>query len=149
MTVTSVRKLAEIAKSIGQGADPRQTIIDSIGQKEIDDYEPAANLILIGTYARSDVTKSGLFLGGDRTRQEDRFQGKVGLVLKMGPAVNHPSRPMVFATPLKVGDWITYRASDALEFFFVDPKKPLDGTSARLLEDGLVMSRIVNPEAIY
>ena len=149
MTVTSVRKLSEIAQSIGEGADARQAIINSIGQKQIDAYEPAANLILIGTYVRSDKTKSGLILGGDRTRAEDRFQGKVGLVLKVGPSVNSPDRPKVFAEPIKVGDWITYRASDALEFFFVDPNRPLDGSSARLIEDGLVMSRVKDPESIY
>lgn len=149
MTVTSVRKLSEIAESIGAGNDPRRAIIEGIGQDLIDEYEPALNLILIGTYIRSDKTKSGLILGGDRTRAEDRFQGKVGLVLKLGPLVNSEQRPKIFDAPIEVGDWITYRPSDALEFFFVDRRSPLDGSSARLIEDGLVMSRVKNPETIF
>jgi hypothetical protein len=50
---------------------------------------------------------------------------------------------------VKPGEWIMYKASDAHEFYFVDEKKPLDGSSARLIEDTLVMGRVVDPERIF
>jgi hypothetical protein len=150
MTVTSVRKLSDLAEAIGRGADPRKAIIDGIGKQLIDDYEPALNLVLVGTYVRSNITESGLYLGGDKTRAEDRFQGKVGLVLKVGPSVNHGKRDKLFSDrPLEPGDWVMYRASDADEFFFVDKKKQMDGSSARLIEDGLIMARVKNPESVF
>jgi co-chaperonin GroES (HSP10) len=148
--VIATRKLSEIAEKIGAGGDPRAALIDGIGQKNIDGMEPAMNLILVATYVRNEKTKSGLIIGGDRTRAEDRFQGKIGLVLKLGPLVNAKNRPKVFGDyDVNVGDWIMYRTSDAHEFFFVDEKTGLDGSSARLIEDGLVMGRVQDPEAIY
>jgi co-chaperonin GroES (HSP10) len=148
--VTSARKLSEIAERIGAGDDPRHTLIAAIGQNNIDNYEPALNLVLVATYVRSEKTKGGIIIGGDKTRAEDRFQGKIGLVLKLGPSVNKSERAKLFdGRPLAAGDWIMYRASDAHEFFFIDANSSLDGCSARLIEDGLIMGRVTEPEAIY
>lgn len=149
MTVISTRKLAHIAEQIGLGADARQTIIDAIGEDRVNSFEPACNLILVGTYIRSNKTKGGIIMGGDNTRAEDRYQGKVGLVLKLGPMVNGSDRPNILGGPINVGDWIMYRTSDAHEFFFTDKDRPIEGSSVRLIEDGLVMGRIVDPETVF
>ena len=150
MTVTSARKLSEIAEKIASGADPRRTIIDGIGHKAISEFEPTLNYVLVGTYVRSEKTKGGIIKGGDRTRAEDRFQGKIGLVLKLGPSVNAPDRKALFGgEDLAVGDWVMYRTSDANEFFFVDAKHELEGSSARVIEDVLIMARVADPESIY
>ena len=150
MTVIATRKLSEIAEAIGKGADPRQAIIAAIGQKAIDDFEPFHNLILIGTHVRSDRSKGGIYLGGDRTRAEDRFQGKIGLVLKCGPMAFKDDQINKFGdVHIKAGDWIMYRPSDAHEFFFVDASTGMDGTSARLIEDTHVKARVADPELIF
>lgn len=146
MSVTSVRRLSEIAEKISAGSDARQVLIDAIGQKAIDDCEPAYDYIMIATYIRSEKTKGGIIIGGDKTRAEDRFQGKVGLVLKCGPMVDSEKYPGPFATPIKIGDWITYRPSDANEFFFT---QGLDGVSARVISQSLLLKRIKDPEAIF
>ena len=150
MTVTSARKLSEIAEKIASGADPRRTIIDGIGHKAISEFEPTLNYVLVGTYVRSEKTKGGIIKGGDRTRAEDRFQGKIGLVLKLGPSVNALDRKAILGgSPLAVGNWVMYRTSDANEFFFVDAKHELEGSSARVIEDVLIMARVADPESIY
>ena len=150
MSVTSVRRLAEIADKIGAGHDPATTIINSIGQDLIDQFEPFHNMVMFGTYVRSDKTAGGIIIGGDRTRAEDRFQGKIGLVLKVGPTAFKGKTPEAFGgVTVKPGDWIMYKPSDAHEFFFVDRNSPLDGTSARLIEDTLVLGRVRDPESIY
>lgn len=150
MTVTAARTLSAIAEKIGLGQDARETLIESIGPQNIAEFEPFHNLILVGTYVRSDKSKGGIIIGADRTRQEDRFQGKIGLVLKVGPMAFKDDNVNKFGG-LKVtpGDWIMYRTSDAQEFFFVDRKTGLDGTSARLLEDVHVKARVTDPELIY
>src|ERR1700679_502228 len=118
MSVTSVRRLAEIADKIGAGADAATTILDSIGRELIDQFEPFHNMVMFGTYVRSDKTAGGIIIGGDRTRAEDRFQGKIGLVLKVGPNAFKGKTPDAFGgITVKPGDWIMYRASDAHEFF--------------------------------
>jgi co-chaperonin GroES (HSP10) len=149
MGIVATRKLADIAAKIGLGGDPRRTLIDSIGQKIIDQFEPSYDEVLVATFVAGDRTKGGIIIGGDRTRAEDRFQGKVGLVLKCGHCVNTEKYPGPFPTPIKTGDWIMYRASDADEFFFVDKKTGLDGNSVRIIEQRLIRGRVQNPEAIY
>jgi co-chaperonin GroES (HSP10) len=150
MSVTSVRKLSDIAEAIGKGKDARTVLVDAIGKDNIENFEPFHNLILIATYVRSDKTQGGIIIGGDRTRAEDRFQGKIGLVLKVGPTAFKGKTPESFGgITVKPGEWIMYKASDAHEFFFVDEKKPLDGSSARLIEDTLVMGRVADPERIF
>lgn len=150
MSVTSVRKLADLAEKIGEGKDAATAIVDAIGKKLITDYEPLHNLVLVGTYVRSDVTKGGIYLGGDRTRAEDRFQGKIGLVLKVGPTAFVDTPHVKFGgKTVKAGDWVMYKPSDAHEFFFVDDKSRLDGSSARLIEDTLILARVSDPESIY
>ena len=150
MTVVAARKLSEIAEKVGRGLDPRRAVIDAVGQSNIDKFEVFHNLVLVGTYARSDKLKSGLILGGDRTRAEDRFQGKIGLVLKVGPMAFQDDAVNKFGgVTVKPGDWVMYRTSDAQEFFFVDEDKPLDGASARLIEDSHIKARVADPALIF
>jgi co-chaperonin GroES (HSP10) len=150
MSVTSVRKLSDIAEAIGKGKDARTVLIDAIGADNIENFEPFHNFILIATYVRSDKTKGGIIIGGDRTRAEDRFQGKIGMVLKVGPTAFKGAKPDSFGgVTVNVGDWIMYKASDAHEFFFVDEKSSLDGSSCRLIEDTLIMGRVADPESIF
>jgi hypothetical protein len=44
----------------------------------------AANNVLVAVYKRPEKTKSGIILT-DQNRDEDNYQSKVGLVLKVGP----------------------------------------------------------------
>ena len=64
-------------------ADPRQTLLDKVG--ELSGVEVFGGDILVAIYKRPEKTKSGLILV-DSTRGEDVHQGKVGLVLKIGRA---------------------------------------------------------------
>ena len=150
MSVTSVRKLSDIAEAIGKGKDARTVLVDAIGKDNIENFEPFHNLVLVATYVRSDITKGGIIIGGDRTRAEDRFQGKIGLVLKVGPTAFKDDKTVTFGGVIvKPGDWVMYRTSDAEEFGFVDEKSPLDFTSARLIQDTLIKGRVTDPERIF
>ena len=158
MTVVAARKLSEIAEKVGRGLDPRQAVIDAVGQTNIDKFEVFHNLVLVGTYVRSSIKKIitadgttvDFQMGGDRTRAEDRFQGKIGLVLKVGPMAFQDDAVNKFGgVTVKPGDWVMYRTSDAQEFFFVDEDKPLDGASARLIEDSHIKARVADPALIF
>jgi hypothetical protein len=156
MSVTSVRKLSEIAEAIGKGKDARSALVDAIGQDNIENFEPFHNLILIATYIQPPKMMKGPdgkdvpFFSSDKTQQEDRFQGKVGLVLKVGPTAFIGKTPESFGgITVKPGEWLMYKASDAHEFYFVDKLRKLDGSSCRLIEDTLVMGRVADPESIF
>ena len=156
MSVTSVRKLSEIAEAIGKGKDARTVLIDALGKDNIDQFEPFHNLILIATYVTPPTKMKGPdgklidFYATDKKQQEDRFQGTAGLVLKIGPtAFKGKTADSFGGVTIKPGDWIMYKPSDAQEFFFVDKKRPRDGASARLIEDTLILGRVADPASIY
>ena len=67
---------------MSHGVDPAKVLTDELGN--LDDIEIFNNQLLIATYVRPEQTASGLFLPG-QTRDEDKHQGKVGLVVKKGP----------------------------------------------------------------
>ena len=62
--------------------DPANEIRKRIG--DISQIEVLHNQILVGVYIRPEKTKGGILLTS-QTRDEDRYQGKAGLVLKKGP----------------------------------------------------------------
>ena len=78
------------------GDDPKGKLINEIG--DISDIEIFNNQILVGVYIRPEKTKSGLYLS-DKYRDEDRFQSKVGLILKMGPSAFNDETCLLYTSP--------------------------------------------------
>lgn len=142
--VTSAIKLREIAEQ--SGSDPKGALLRAVG--DFSGFEPMQGLVLVATYVRPEKTKGGIILA-DRTLQEDRFQGKVGLVLAMGPVAFQDYGVTKYAgVTAKPGDWVMYRASDGFELFFVDDNGR-DGTPCRVIEDVLVMAKINDPTLVW
>jgi len=61
--------------------DPKESILKELG--DISGIEVFNTHVLIATYVRPN-TKSGIHLT-DKYVEEDKYQGKVGLVVKKGP----------------------------------------------------------------
>lgn len=120
--------------------DPR-AVIEGAVVGLIDEIEPMLNTIVVGTYIRPERTKGGIILS-DKSRGEDEYKGKIGLVLKVGPlafrddaAFKWPER-----TP-KVGDWIAFRVMDGDQFIL--GKQP-----CRLLKDSAVKMIVARPDVL-
>jgi co-chaperonin GroES (HSP10) len=131
MTVRA--KLREIAAQ----ANPKQALIDSIG--DIRGYSLLGQRILVATYLGREKTRGGIYLS-EGSIAESRFQGKVGLVLKVGAGV---PKPYI----VDVGDWVEYRASDGFEHFFVD--KSGAGTACRILDESMIIAKFDDPELVW
>lgn len=144
MTVTSAAKLREIAQAV----DPKRALLDSIAHAAAR-FEVAGCQVLVATYIRPEKTKGGIILT-DRSLAEDRFQGKVGLVVKVGPLAFRDDGATKFGgfAP-RPGDWVMYRPADAMELFFVDPETGRDGTPCRLIEDVMIKGKIEDPSLIF
>lgn len=98
--------------------------------------------VLIGVYIRPERTKSGIFLT-PKNLDEDRYQSKVGLVLKMGPSAFVDDDGKFFAgDPPKVGDWVVYRPSDGWPI-------TINGVLCRMFSDASVRMQIPHPDAVY
>lgn len=96
------------------------------------------NQVLVGIYMAPGVTKGGIILT-DKTRAEDQWQGKVGLVLAKGPlAFLNDARNDFKDQNVEQGQWVIYRVSDG---FPID----INGVHCRLIEDIHIRGRITDP----
>ena len=120
--------------------DPKTTILNTIG--DISTLEIFNNQILVAVYLRPQKTKSGIILT-DNIRNEDKYQSKIGLIVKKGPEAFVDETGSWFkGLNIDVGDWVIFRPSDAWQM-------DVNGVTCRILEDTLVKGRVVNPDMIY
>lgn len=120
--------------------DPAEELKQKVG--DLSGIEVLHNQILVAVYIRPDRTASGLYLA-DKTRDEDRYQGKAGLVLKKGPlAFVDDDTNKFHGQNVEVGDWVFYRVSDGFPLM-------LNGTLCRLLEEVHIKGKINSPDVVY
>ena len=120
--------------------DPAETLRKMVG--DISKIDILHNQILVAVYIRPEKTKSGIFLA-DQTRNEDRYQGKAGLVLKKGPLAFVDDEANKFhGQNVAVGDWVFYRVSDGFPLV-------INGQHCRLLEEVHVKGKIPSPDVVF
>ena len=94
--------------------------------------------VLCMTYVQPEKTSGGIILI-DKSRDEDRFQGKIALVVAMGPGAFKDDAVAKFhGQTVKIGDWVLVRPSDGMEMFY-------NGCSLRLFQDVDIRKRITDP----
>jgi len=119
--------------------DPADTVRLAVG--DVSQIEITGVQILVGTYLRPEKLKSGLILT-DKIRDEDIYQGKVGLVLKVADGAFVDGLDAKFnAFKAKPGDWVFYRVADGFSM-------SINGHHCRLIEDVHVRGRVSTPDLI-
>jgi len=120
--------------------DPKDALLEAIG--DLSGYELAPSKILVGIYQRPEKTAGGIIIT-PKTKDEDIYQGVVGLVLKLGPGCFEDDDVNKFhGFNVKVGDWIEYKPSDT-------EKVSVKGVMCRRLSDVLVKAKISEPDLIF
>jgi co-chaperonin GroES (HSP10) len=112
--------------------------------KELGDFdgEVLHSQVLCMTYTQPAVTQGGIHLP-DSAIQEDRFQGKIALVIAMGPGAFLDDQVAKFhGVKLKPRDWVLVRPSDGMEMFY-------NGCSLRLFQDVDIRMRITDPSKYW
>jgi Chaperonin 10 Kd subunit len=122
--------------------DPRDVIWNSCGD-DLGRVEPFNQQVLIATYIRPATrTASGLEIAEEAV-DEDRYQGKVGMVLKKGPRAFVDDGPVKFYDQnVEPGDWVVYRASDGL-------KGMIGSREVRFIADVYIRGKIDHPDAWF
>lgn len=120
--------------------DPKKSILDQIG--DTSNIEIFNNQILCAVYIRPQKTKSGIYLS-DKTVDEDRYQGKVGLLIGMGPAAFEDENGEWFnEASFKLHDWLVFRPSDGWSVM-------VNGVLCRMMSDTQVKARISSPDEVW
>lgn len=98
--------------------------------------------VLVMGYVPPARTKSGLYLT-DKTVEEDRFQGNVGLVIALGKGAFKDDNIAQFnGDSLQIGDWVMYVAADGVSLFVRE-------VPCRLFSDTRILMKVRSPEIYY
>jgi co-chaperonin GroES (HSP10) len=120
--------------------DPREKLLAEIG--DLSKFEIFNTGVLVAVYIRPEKTKGGFILT-DKTRDEDRYQSKVGLVVKTGPrAFVEDDGKWFDGLNIGVGDWLVFRPSDGWNI-------TVHGVLCRFFSDDSFKWRIPHPDEVY
>lgn len=119
--------------------DPKAALFAKLG--DVSDFEIFHDQVLCAVYQRPERTKSGIFLT-DQNRDEDKTQGKVGLVVKMGSRAFKDDSGNWDFPEIALGQWVYYRASDGWAV-------TVNGVLCRILIDTTVRGRIQHPDQVW
>ncbi len=127
--------------------DPRQALLDKVG--DLSGVEVFGADCLLGIYMRPNRTKSGLYLS-DSTVDEDRWQSKAALVLKLGSTAFKDEEGNSFRD-IAPGDWVIIRPSDGfpVQLSSSSATTSREAVPCRIVTDINIRARISHPDTLY
>lgn len=129
--------------ALAQAPDIKKALIERT-KLVVDAYRLYDDDVLLATYVAPEKSAGGI-MRIQKSMDEDRFQGKCGLLLKMGPAAFKYDRSGLYAfdgEPPKLHTWQVYRMSDGWEI-------SLHGVSCRIIRANALRGEVANPTDIW
>lgn len=139
--------------------DPADEIVELAG--DLEEVEVFNNQVLVGVYSREGKQSAGGIILTHKTTDEDDYQAKVGLILKMGPRAFKDANNRWFVDErgerqeFTVGDWVVHRPSSGWSLQLIrkgESKYQAVQLLCRLIEDTNILMRIdgpMGPDRIY
>ena len=124
--------------------DPVKVIMDRVAS-ELPKLNIFGPRVLIALAPSAGKSKGGIIFT-DKRKDEGRFQGKAGLVLKFGPSAfkydpRYPSYDWE-GPKADVGDWVHFFNSDSREI-------GIGGIACRYIWDSDILGLVSDPEAVF
>lgn len=120
--------------------DPKKKLREEVG--DVTPFEIFNNQILVAIYVRPQKTKAGIFLP-DQMRDEDKIQGKVGLVIKKGPSAFVDEGNEWFKdVTVEEDDWVVFRPSDGWSI-------TVNNVLCRIIDDTAVRGKVDAPDRVW
>lgn len=122
--------------------DPKEAIMEQVG--DLSEFELFWNQVLVAIYEmpKDAKTVAGIIVP-DKTRDESIFQGKAGLVVKLGPQAFVDSDDFKFdGQRVNVGDWVLVRPQEGW-------LTEINGNPMRIFRDTQIIARIPDPDYVF
>jgi len=133
------RKAIEEVSQIPELAERKAAIRAKVG--DLSGIDVMYNMVLIATYIRPAKTKGGIILTGN-TLEEDVWQGKTGLVLKMGKDAFRDDGEFSFnGQAADINEWVVFKIGDAWQLTVGD-------WPCRLVRDSSIRMKVKDPAII-
>lgn len=148
--------ITELAKLEGPEQQKEQ-ILAALG--DLDQYDLLDDQCLIALYAESNVLFEGhdpegkrvQLIGTDNRTTESRYQGKVGLLVKMGPTAfkyHNNGQPYEGVAP-KIGDWVVSFPQDGREIWLRTAGAKHEWVTCRRLSWDRIFMRVHDPRIVH
>jgi co-chaperonin GroES (HSP10) len=119
----------------------RQEIFSKLGVT-LHELEIMFNRVLVAIYIRPERTAGGI-IRVDETKEEDVWQGKVGMIVKMGDLAYKDSDDFSFqGQRAAVGEWVVFRIGDTWDLLVND-------VPCRLIADDHIKMKIQDPRSVF
>lgn len=129
-----------VIDAMSKAVDSKQAILDKSG--DLSTIEVLGNMVLLGVYIRPERTAGGI-IRPDMNKEEDLWQGKVGLVLKVGPwAFVDDDNYKFFGSKFDIGDWGVFKIGDAWPV-------SINGYPCKLVRDSDLKLKVSDPNSIF
>ena len=129
--------------NLARAKDAKKAVFQAVAGY-LDEVQMMFNGVLIAVYIRPEKTSGGV-LRPDENITEDIWQGKEGLVLKLGPDafVDDPGAGRVFGEQrVDVGDWVAARINDSWQL-------DLNHVPCRIVDDVNIRLRLAKPGMVF
>jgi len=133
--------------------DPKEDLLKRLG--DLSRVEIAQNEVLLATYMRPKRTASGFYLP-DQNLKEDQYQGKTGLVVKIGAACRFvrtdEKTGVTYGIEIKLHDWVVVRTSDTWPIEINAQEGAFDYNAfvkCRLVYDDQIRMRVPYPGMVW
>tara|TARA_R110000868_G_scaffold14563_1_gene67611 strand:- start:1072 stop:1488 length:417 start_codon:yes stop_codon:yes gene_type:complete len=126
---------------ISDAADPKKEILSLL--KSVDkEIEVLHGKVLVALYISPAKSKGGIILT-DKTKEEDIWQGMVGLVVKKGKIAFKDDENTKFGgADLKENeDWVAFTPGDGRRI-------QVNGVDCRIIEDTQILMKVKDPAVI-
>jgi len=111
-----------------------------------------ANSVVVAVYHRPEKTASGILLPQTASgkKGEDRYQGKVGLVVTMGPLAYRDDERRVFDRNeiVHVGDWVFFNPADGWSCM-LSSVSVNDAVLLRVFTEDQIKGRVPEPDMVW
>jgi len=121
--------------------DPKKVIWDDL-KDWLDKIQPTGSDCVVCVYERPKETAGGILIPENASRvSEDKFQGVVGLIVKLGPNFGSHERALGLKPMPQVNDWVAFKTIDCVAFV-------LGKRSMRLLQGNFIRMVLSDPDAV-
>lgn len=137
MAMASSSRVIEL---VSASKNPKLEIIKLIG--DLSKFKVKFNMVLLATYFRPEKTAGGI-IRPDANKAEDEWQGKVGLVMKLGPKAYEDDDETVFdGEKVEVGEWAVYKIGDTWSL-------NINGYPCRMIRDSSIKLTVEDPNSVF
>lgn len=126
-------------ESVSKSDDPKAEILKHVGN--LSGIDIMYNMVLLAAYIRPNVTKGGI-IRPDQNQEEDLWQGKAGLVLKLGKDAFEDDNDTSFnGQRADIGEWVVFKVGDAWQI-------QIREWPCRLVRDSSIKMKVNDPSII-